>query len=331
MKKLTIKEIAKMAGVSVTAVSFVLNEKPGVSEETRKKVQAIIEETGFKPSLNSKRLVLNRSFNISLIVNPYSSPFEDLFYFEIMNGILSQGTKHGYNIVINKIRKGELPDSVYSGDADGMVFMQDITPAMKKKALATGIPFVVVDAHDADPSLISVSADYTKAAYMATNYLVENGHRNIALLASNIIPDFYKQTLQGFANALLENSIAVLPEFIEQTAYNEESAYFAAKELLSRDNPPTAILCAMDSFAIGAMKCIKEMKLSVPDDVSLIGIDDILLARYIEPSLTTIKIDKTEMGVAAMDLLRRQIAGKPVKSYSIPMQLIVRDSVKKRG
>ncbi|MBR5314727.1 MAG: LacI family DNA-binding transcriptional regulator, partial [Clostridia bacterium] len=268
MKKLTIKEIAKMAGVSVTAVSFVLNEKPGVSEDTRKKVQAIIEETGFKPSLNSKRLVLNKSFNISLIVNPYSSPFEDLFYFEIMNGILNQSSKHGYNIVINKIRRGELPDSVYSGDADGMIFMQDITPAMKKKAIASGIPFVVVDTHDADPSLISVSADYTRAAYMATTHLIENGHKNIALLASNIIPDFYKQTLQGFANALLENSIAVLPEFIEQTAYNEESAYFAAKEILSRENPPTAIVCAMDSFAIGAIKCIKEMNLSVPDDVS---------------------------------------------------------------
>ena len=319
-----------MAGVSVTAVSFVLNEKPGVSEDTRKKVQAIIEETGFKPSLNSKRLVLNKSFNISLIVNPYSSPFEDLFYFEIMNGILNQSSKHGYNIVINKIRRGELPDSVYSGDADGMIFMQDITPAMKKKAISSGVPFVVVDTHDADPSLISVSADYTKAAHIATTHLVENGHKNIALLASNIIPDFYKQTLQGFANALLENSIAVLPEFVEQTAYNEESAYFAAKEILSRENPPTAIVCAMDSFAIGAMKCIKEMNLSVPDDVSLIGIDDILLARYIEPSLTTVKIDKTEMGVAAMDLLRRQISGKPVKSYSIPMQLVVRDSVKKR-
>ncbi len=329
MKKLTIKEIAKMAGVSVTAVSFVLNEKPGVSDETRKKVQSIIEETGFKPSLNSKRLALNQSFNISLIVNPYSSPFEDLFYFEIMNGILNQSTKHGYNIVINKPKRGDLPDSIYSGDVDGMVFMQDITPSMKKKAIASGVPFVVVDTHDSDASIISVSADYTRAAYMATSYLIVNGHRNIALLSSNIVPDFYKQTLQGFANALLENSIAVLPEFIEQTAYNEESAYFAAKELLSRENRPTALLCAIDSFAIGALACCKDMKLSVPDDVSLIGIDDILLARYIEPKLTTIRIDKTEMGAVAMDLLRRQISGKPVKSYSIPMQLIVRDSVKK--
>ena len=329
MKKLTIKEIAKMAGVSVTAVSFVLNEKPGVGEETRRKVQSIIEQTGFKPSLNSKRLAMNQSFNISLIVNPYSSPFEDLFYFEIMNGILNQGTKHGYNIVINKPKRGDLPDSVYSGDVDGMVFMQDITPAMKKKAISSGVPFVVVDTHDSDSALISVSADYTKAAYMATSYLIENGHRDIALLSSNIVPDFYKQTLQGFANALLQNSIAVLPEFVEQTAYNEESAYFAAKELLSRENRPTAILCAIDSFAIGALECCKDMKLSVPGDVSLIGIDDILLARYIEPKLTTIKIDKTEMGVVAMDLLRRQISGKPVKSYSIPMQLVVRDSVKK--
>ena len=130
MKKLTIKEIAKMAGVSVTAVSFVLNEKPGVSEETRKKVQAIIEETGFKPSLNSKRLVLNKSFNISLIVNPYSSPFEDLFYFEIMNGILSQGTKHGYNIVINKLQGNldkKIPRSKRGSINKNLIYFRKLT------------------------------------------------------------------------------------------------------------------------------------------------------------------------------------------------------------
>lgn len=329
MKKITIKEIAKMAGVSVTAVSFVLNEKPGVSEETRKIVKDIIEKTGFRPSINSKRLLLNKSFNISLIVNQNSSPFEDLFYFEIMNGILNQSTKYGYNIVINKPKKGDLPDNVYSGDADGMIFMQDIPVSMKKKATASGVPFVVVDAHGGDMSQISVSADYTQAAYMATSYLIENGHRKIAMLSSKVVPDFYKQTLQGYTNALLENSIAVLPEFIENTAENEETAYNVAKEILSKDERPSAILCTIDSFAVGAMRCAKDMGLSVPEDISFMGIDDILLARYIEPKLTTIKIDKTEMGAIAMDLLRRMISGKPVKSYSIPMQLVERDSVKK--
>lgn len=329
MKKITIKEIAKMAGVSVTAVSFVLNEKPGVSEETRKLVKEIIEKTGFRPSINSRRLLLNKSFNISLIVNQNSSPFEDLFYYEIMNGILNQSTKYGYNIVINKLKKGDLPDSIYSGDADGIIFMQDVPASMKKKAVASGVPFVVVDAHGGDMSQISVSADYTQATYMATAYLIANGHKKIAMLSSKVVPDFCKQTLQGYTNALLDNSIAVLPEFIENTAENEESAYNVAKEILSRKERPSAILCTIDSFAVGGMRCAKDMGLSVPDDVSFMGIDDILLARYIEPQLTTIKIDKTEMGEVAMSLLHRMISGKPVKSYSIPMQLVERDSVKK--
>ena len=125
MKKLTVKEIAKMAGVSVTAVSFVLNDKPGVSAETRKKVQKIIQETGFRPNLNSKKLLLNKSFNISLMINSFSSPFEDLFYFEITRGILNRSRKYNYNIVMSKpvMAQSELPDIVYSGDTDGMIFM----------------------------------------------------------------------------------------------------------------------------------------------------------------------------------------------------------------
>ncbi len=329
MSKLTIKEIAKMSGVSVTAVSFVLNGKPGVSEETRKKIQDIIEETGFKPNLNSKKLLLNKSFNISLIVNTNSSPFEDLFYFEILNGILTKSTKYGYNIVINKPKKGmdDLPDLVYSGDADGIIFMQDLTPAMKQKAIESNLPFVVVDSHNNDSDVISVSADYAQAAYTATSHLIENGHKKIAMMTSDAVQGFYSQTLKGFERALREHSLPICNEFITADARNEESAYAEAKKFLSRSDRPTAILCAIDSFAIGAMRSAKDEKLSVPRDVSLIGIDDILLSRYIDPKLTTIKINKTEMGVAAMDLLLKMINGKSAKSTSVPMQLLIRDSV----
>ena len=261
-------------------------------------------------------------------MSPYASPFEDLFYFEIMNGILAKSTKYGYNIVIDNPKKGDLPDTVYAGDADGIIFMQDISPSMKKKAIASGIPFVVVDAHDSDSSVVSVRVDYTEAAYMAMTHLIENGHKDIALISSNVVPDFYKQTLRGFERALTENSIPINPEFVGIMAENEESAYDAAKKVLSLPKRPTAILCAIDTFAIGAMRCAKDMKLSVPDDVSFIGIDDILLAKYIEPKLTTIKIDKAEMGSVAMDLLRRMIAEKPAKSASASIKLLIRDSVK---
>lgn len=330
VKKVTVKEIAKMAGVSVTAVSFVLNNKPGVSEETRRKVQKIIDETGFKPNLNSKKLVLNKSFNICLIINSFSSPFEDLFYFEITRGILNRSQKYNYNITISKPTgsKDELPDMVYSGDTDGIIFMQDISRKLTDKAIASGIPFVVVDSHSSIEGVTSINADYRSATFAATKFLLESGHRDIAMIASENVPDFHTQTLAGFTEAMKEHGTTPNPAYYGFSATNEDTAYEAAKKLFSAKTHPTAVLCTVDSFAIGAMRCAKDLNLSIPDDVSVMGIDDILLSRYIEPKLTTVGIDKVEMGVLAMDMLLQKIKGKKTESVLLPMELVVRDSVK---
>ncbi len=329
MKRLTVKEIAKMAGVSVTAVSFVLNDKPGVSDSTRKKIQQIIDETGFKPNLTSKKLLLNKSFNICLMINSFSSPFEDLFYFEITRGILNQSRKYRYNIVISKpvMSRSELPDMVYSGDTDGMIFMQDISSNLMDKAIASGIPFVVVDSHSSNTKITSINPDYCRAAYAATNYLIEHGHQDIAMIGSKTVPDFYSQTLSGFKSAMREHGLTPDPFFSGIAASNEDTAYEAAKQLFAGEKKPTAVLCTVDSFAIGAMRCAKDMNLAIPHDVSFIGIDDILLSRYIEPRLTTIGIDKVKMGALAMDMLFQKIKGKKTESVLLPMELIVRDSV----
>lgn len=329
MKKLTVKEIAKMANVSVTAVSFVLNDKPGVSDETRKRVQKIIDETGFKPNLNSKKLLLNKSFNICLMINSFSSPFEDLFYFEVTRGILSRSRKYKYNITIAKpsVSRNELPDIVYSGDTDGIIFMQDINQKLMDKAIACGIPSVVVDSHSIDERIPSVTPDYKKATSDATNHLIEHGHKKIAIIASKTVPSFYKQTLAGFKDTMKAHSITPNPDFYGISAINEDTAYEAAHQLLTREDKPTAIVCTVDSFAIGAMRCAKDLGLSIPEDISFIGIDDILLSRYIEPKLTTIGIDKVMMGEMAMDMLLQKIKGKKPESILLPMELIVRDSV----
>ncbi len=331
MKKLTVKEIAKMAGVSVTAVSFVLNNKPGVSDETRAKVQQIIDETGFKPNLNSKKLLFNKSFNITLMVNSFSSPFDDLFYFEITRGILNRSRKYNYNITIAKLSssKPQLPDTVYSGDTDGIIFMQDISEKLIDKAVASGVPSVIVDSHSISKKIPSIAPDYRKATYDATKHLINHGHTDIAMIASDTVLDFYKQSLLGFCDAMNEVHLNTNPESCGIRARDEESAYDACKRLLSGDNTPTAIVCTVDSFAIGAMRCAKDMGFSVPDDISFIGIDDILLSRYIEPKLTTMGIDKVEMGKMAMDMLLKQIEGETVQSVSLPMEIVERESVRK--
>lgn len=331
MKKLTVKEIAKMANVSVTAVSFVLNDKPGVSEATRAKVQQIIDETGFKPNLNSKKLVMNKSFNITLMINSFSSPFDDLFYFEITRGILSRSRKYNYNITIARVSssKPQLPDTVYSGDTDGIIFMQDISEKLIDKAVASGVPSIIVDSHSISKKIPSIAPDYRKATYDATKYLIAHGHTNIAMIASDTVLDFYKQSLLGFCDAMNEAGLTANPESCGIGARDEESAYKASEKLISGGNTPTAIVCTVDSFAIGAMRCAKDMGFSVPNDISFIGIDDILLSRYIEPKLTTMGIDKVEMGKMAMDMLLEQIEGNSVQSVMLPMELIERDSVKK--
>ena len=220
MKKLTVKDIAKKAGVSVTAVSFVLNNKSGVSDATRKRVQKIINETDFKPSLSSKKLVLNKSFNICLMMNAFSSPFEDLFYFEITRGIINRSMKCNYNVIISKpiLSQTELPDLIYSGDADGIIFMQDISPALIEKANLCGVPFLVVDSHSSNDKVTSINPDYKKAAYDATSYLIRHGHTDIAIIASNVVADFYNQTLSGFTEAMTEHNITPNPSFCNISA-----------------------------------------------------------------------------------------------------------------
>lgn len=319
-----------MAGVSVTAVSFVLNGKPGVSDETREHVQKIIDETGFKPNLNSKKLLLNKSFNICLMINHNSSPFDDLFYFEITRGILNKSRVHGYNLTINEPihSESELPDMVYIGDTDGIIFMQDISDVLTERAIASGVPFVVVDSHSPSPKVTSINPDYYSATHQAATHLIEHGHQDIAMITSSVVPGFQRQTLRGFVDAMNEHGMT--PVFDHQYAMNEEHAYECAKVLLGGKKRPSAILCTVDIFAIGAMRCAKDLGLRVPDDVSFVGIDDILLSRYTEPKLTTVGIDKVHMGELAMDLLLQKIEGKSPESVNLPMELVVRQSVHDR-
>ena len=327
MKRLTVKEIANMAGVSVTAVSFVLNDKPGVSEVTREKVKRIINETGFRPNLSSKKLVEGKSYNICLMIHEGSSPFDDLFYYEIMRGLLEQSRKRGYNIIISRAsrRNNDLPDVVYSGDVDGIVYLQNVSEDLFKKTTETGLPFVVIDSHSGDERTTSITPDYKSAVFTAAGYLCEKGHSGIAMLSTDTVPDFYTATTDGFEMASKRYGFTASAIRVVRS---EAEAYEAVKVLYESKKLPSALLCTVDAFAIGAMRAAKDMGLSVPDDISVIGIDDMLLSRYVEPPLTTVGIDKVGIGELAMEMLLKKINGDTVESVLLPMELIERESVR---
>jgi DNA-binding LacI/PurR family transcriptional regulator len=333
LKELTIREIAKMAGVSPTAVSFVLNGKKGVSDQTRKKVEEIIRQTGFKPNVNSRRLFFKKSFNIAIVIKQTSSPFNDLFYFEITKGVMEKSKEAGYNVVFTEIMPMDnsftLPEVILNRDADGIIFYQDTDQRILSQVDKLDIPYVVVDAHTTSQDFTWVTSDWQAGAYKATKFLLDNGHRDIGFIGSSFIPDYYVQAFTGFKNALDEGGLAINPAWMEITALDEETAYGCMERILDTKSRPTAMFCAGDIFAIGAMKCVKDRGIAIPEDISFISMDDILLSRYIEPALTTIGVDKVKMGILAVELLLKKMDGQNPESILVPTdEIVIRQSVK---
>ena len=333
MKKLTIKEIAKLAGVSATAVSFAINKKDGISEETRKKVLGVIKRTNFIPSLNSRRLFFKKSYNISLAIKQSSSPFSDLFYFEITKGVLGKSKEYGYNIVFTDILLEDgivqVPEIVKQNDTDGIIFFQDTEQSILNEIERLEIPYIIVDAHTSNSNFTYVNADSELSSYTATKYLIGQGHKGIAFIGSSYIPDYYLQAFSGYKNAVQEINMSIPPSWIQINAIDEFSAYRCMENILKSTPIPSAVFCAGDIFAIGAIRCAKDLGFKIPHDISFIGVDDILLSRYIEPALTTIKIDKLQMGILAVELLVKKINSENVESIIVESDKIIeRDSVR---
>jgi len=333
-KRLTIDDIAKLAGVSPTAVSFVINGKDGIGAATREKVNAVIEATGFRPNVTSRKLSFRKSFNIALIYPSSASPFSDLYYYEIARGLTEKFSEHEYNVVFASLNvtnssHTELPKILKNRDADGAVLLQDMDLSILSDIDNLEIPYVLIDIHTNDFLHTHVSVDSEKSIYEAVKYLIKNGHKKIAFLGSDWLPSYYLQCLNGYQKALGEYNLPIHPSWIQKHANNQKGTEDCINTILECRERPTAICCMGDIYAIDAISIVKAMGLSVPKDMSFISIDDIILSRYIDPPLTTISYDKQLMGQIAAELLLGKIAGNFVESVIVESDTIIeRMSVK---
>lgn len=328
MGKLTIKDIAKMANVSPTLVSFVINNKPGVSPETRQKILDIIEQTDFKPNINFRRLTTHKTFNICVVIQKTISPFNDFFYYEITQGFLEQSEMRGYNIILaNAPASGTstyVLDLIDRREIDGIIFYRNVSPAILEKVSQHKLPAVLVDIDNSSPEFIHINADYKQGAMIATQYLIDHGHREIALLSSSTEPKFNTQIFTGFCETMEANRLSAPLSWLQINSGSEELAYRSMEKILSFEKIPTAVICAADMFAISAIRCAQEKGYSVPDDISFIGIDDIIIAKYTQPALTTIKIDKQAMAQYTIDTLIRKINQEEnVQNILVPINTLV--------
>ena len=337
MGRLMIKDIAKLAGVSPAVVSLVINNKPGVSKEKRQKVLDIIEKTEYQPNASSRRLVMQKSFNVAVVIRKDNTPFGNLFYFEIAEGILKKSSEYDYNITFVYMNNGDsspLLKVFNRGDADGVIFFNDVDVSLIRELIARKIPYVIVDAHPATIENSCICADYELSAYTATKFLIENNHKEIGFICKcdDNSQAFYTQVFSGFKKAIDESNLSVPLSFVQFDSDTDEKIYACTDKLLSLKTIPTAILCGSDMIAIRVMNRIKERGYKIPNDISVVGIDDIVMAQYVDPKLTTVRIDKAVMGKHAMELMMNTIQGRSIGSIVVQSDsLIIRQSVKKIG
>lgn len=316
---LTIKDIARLSGVSVSTVSRVLNDRPDVSEESRRRVREVIERENYIPNNTARDLVRVSSESIGLIVRGVQNPF----YTDIIHAIESALEAAGYTMVMRQIGSGE--DELEAGAVmqrekrlRGIIFLGGRSDYTGQELARVTAPFVCCTYTNSygtlDPARYSsVSICDEDAAHAAVNELLASGHRRIAaLIAASDDSSISQLRYRGYCRALEEHGVTLSPELVISTgdSFAIEDAYRAMNAALERTTGFTALFAIADDMAIGAMRALREHGLRVPEDVSVIAIDGIAVSEYIYPMLSTLCQPKEELGSKSVELLLDMIEGR---------------------
>ena len=334
-KQPSLREIAKASNVSVSTVSLVLNERPGISTRTRERVRDVATKLGY--DLSAHRTV-RRSNTIGLIIEQNSMPvLADIFYGDVIRGIQSESRRFDYRVLLHMYdREREGLDQIQADLAQttsGLVIANDgdITPEMVLQLEATDVPIVLIENHVEGHHLPAVLGDNFTAGYSVMRHLLDLGHREIAVLRG---PDKYSSLvdrLRGSLAAAGEARMCIPESWMPVTrSRHPHKGYVQMKKILEGSQRPTAVVAISDKTAFGAISAVNEAGMRIPDDISIISIDNVSESAYIHPALTTYNIPKEEMGVLAVRRLHRIISGDrdiPVKSI-VYGDLIIRESCK---
>lgn len=328
MSKVTIKDIAEMAGVSPAAVSFALNGKKGISKQTRNKILKIVTETNYRFSRSSKN---STNKTIAILFRHDIPTLDQLFYTELNASMIAGCGELPYTLVLTSVYHKEnetiLSEILSSGNIDGIITYGDVENEIMHELINLGIPVVVLDSSRKSDNQLAVRVDYELYAYNSINYLIELGHKDIAYIGSDKLHDFKLLTFSGFQRATTENHLTLAMNRIQLNVYDELSLYACIDQALMGKTSPTALFCVTDYYAILAIRYLHSKGMKVPDDISVIGIDDIAVSKFIIPSLTTTSVDRIRIGSYGFELMQKCINNKSCESICLPPgNLIVRES-----
>ncbi len=329
----TIKDVAKRAGVSTTTVSHVINKTRFVAEDTRKLVSAAIKELHYSPSAVARSLKVNHTKTIGLLATSSEAPY----FAEIIEAVENRCFAQGYTLILanshNNLEKQQAYLSMMAQKrVDGLLVMCSEYPDALIGMLEDhrNIPMVVMDWGESRGDFTDTVLDNAfQGGYLAARYLIERGHRDIGAIPGQLKRNTGGGRHAGFLQGLQEAGITLRDEWLVQGDFEPESGYRAMQQILSQKQRPTAVFCGGDIMAMGAICAANEMGLRVPQDISVIGYDNVRNARYFTPALTTVHQPKERLGETAFDMLLDRITSKREEPQTIEVQpsLIERRSV----
>jgi len=335
MKKKTvhnISDIAKLAGVSKSTVSRALNNSPLIGQETRERIQAIAKQNDFKINMPAQRLSLKQSNTIAFVTHAYHKDFSvaDLFGLEIMGGV-SQGLyAHGYDMLVVHVNPHETEwahQYLDTGRVDGFILLTATRKQYHIHALVEmDAPFIVWGASPPDARYCSVTGDDLNGGRLATEYLINLDRKQIAFIGGPEEEREVQHRFAGYQMALLASQRTVKPALIAHGDYSNTSGAVAMEQLLTNAPDLDAVFVNSDLMAIAAMDVIREHGRRVPEDVAVVGYDDLSIAEHSNPPLTTIRQNIPLVGKMLAENLIKYLETRTVTNVTVPVELIVRKS-----
>lgn len=323
--KRTIDDIARLAGVSKTTVSRVLNRKPDVDPATRERILRIVEEESFIPRVTASALATRHHPLIGVIIPSFTWPFIP----EVIKGASEVLGRTGHDMVLYSLNdstrdagEGDLIDHILDSKLTAGILTILPGPSIKYvlRLHRHGIPMVMIDDQEVPPAMPWVGIDNKGGALEATRHLIQMGHRRIAYLQGPMQYFCSRERYQGFRQAMEEAGLPVYPELIIEGKFTQDTGRQVACQIFSlpASQRPTAIFASNDSMAYGVMVAAEEFNLLIPDDVALVGFDDLGLSAHVRPALTTVRQPFQEMGRRGIELLLSLLGIDGFSSYVVP-------------
>lgn len=332
----TMKDIARLAGVSTSTVSHVINKSRFVSDEIAERVNNAAQQLNYAPSALARSLKMNRTKTIGMLVITSTNPF----FGEVVKGVERSCYHQGYNLILcntegdNQRMKASI-NTLLQKRVDGLLLMCSTLEGERLDVFDRypDIPIVVMDWGPILFASDKIQDNSLQGGYMAAKHLIECGHKEIGCITGPLIRHQAQMRYEGYKRALAEAGIAINPDWIVESDFECEGGYQAFEKLYQRGKLPSALFVSNDMMAMGVIQAASQRGLRVPDDLSLIGYDDVHIAKFMTPALTTIHQPKYRLGKAAVDTLLYRLENPDTTAQVVQLEptLVVRNSVRKLG